>query len=86
MKLNIKAFALTCAILWAFSVLLIAWWPIWIGQVPSPGAITTIKLIYIGFNYTYVGGLIGFCWGFVDGLIGGAIFAWLYNWLSNKFS
>ena len=77
MKLNVKAFSLTCAILWGLSVLLLTWWLLLYG---SPGKII-IKLsgIYFGYTYSWFGGIIGFLWGFLDGLIGGAIFAWLYN-------
>jgi hypothetical protein len=33
---------------------------------------------------TPVGSLIGMVWGLIDAGIGGAIFAWLYNLLSEK--
>jgi hypothetical protein len=35
--------------------------------------------IYIGYDITLVGSIVGGIWGFLDGLVGGFIFAWLYN-------
>jgi len=52
----------------------------------ATGEITFLGRIYIGYNISLTGSLIGLLWGFFDGMIGGAIFAWLYNLLSNKFS
>jgi len=77
MKLNVKAYALTCGILWGLAVLLGTWWLlIW----NSPGAIISkLSAFYIGYSYSWGGAVIGLLWGFVDGLIVGAIFAWLYN-------
>jgi hypothetical protein len=80
MKLNVKAFALTCGILWGLAVLLITWWLLIIG---APGKqISNIASFYFGYSYSWFGGVIGLLWGFVDGLICGAIFAWLYNKLA----
>jgi len=82
MKLNVAAFALTCAILWAASLLLLAWWFILL-----EGADATVGLLgrmYPGYDATPVGSLIGIPWGLVDGLVCGLIFAWLYNALAAR--
>jgi hypothetical protein len=77
MKLNVKAFALTCALLWGFGLFVFTWWII---AFDGPtGDITFIGRIYRGYCITPLGSLIGLVWAFFDGLIGGAIFAWLYN-------
>jgi hypothetical protein len=82
MKLNVKSFALTCAILWGLGVLLGTWWIILLdGSTHDP---TFLGKIYRGFNLSFIGSIIGLVWGFFDGLIGGAIFAWLYNLLSKN--
>jgi hypothetical protein len=82
MKLNVKAFALTCGILWGLLVLLATWWLLFLN---SPGqTIGKLGGFYIGYSYTWFGGVIGLIWGFVDGLISGAIFAWLYNKLTGS--
>jgi hypothetical protein len=84
MKLNVKAFALTCGLLAGFGLLFLTWW---IVLLDGPtGQATLIGKIYRGYNISYIGGLIGLVWGFFDFLIGGFIFAWLYNLLAGKFT
>jgi hypothetical protein len=83
MKLNVKAFALTCGILWGIGLFLLTWWIIvFDGATGEP---TLIGRLYRGFTISPVGSFIGLVWAFVDGLIGGAIFAWLYNLISTRF-
>jgi hypothetical protein len=77
MKLNVKAFAYTCAIIWGLGLFLITWWfMIFEG---ASGDTTLIGRVYVGYNISPMGSLIGLVWASVDGLILGAIFAWLYN-------
>lgn len=83
MKLNVKAFALTCGIFWAVSVFVITWWII--AFYGASGASTRLGLFYLGYNVSAVGSIIGLIWGFFDGLISGAIFAWLYNLIGERF-
>lgn len=83
MKLNVKAFAITCALVMGFGILFITWWKLLLdGANYNP---TVIGKIYRGYNLSITGSLIGFVWGFVDGLIGGAVFASLYNFLADRF-
>jgi hypothetical protein len=80
MKLNVKAFALACAILWGFGLFLLTWWII--AFYGATGEVTLIGRLYRGYTISPIGSLIGLVWGFVDALVGGAIFAWLYNRLA----
>ncbi len=80
MRLDIKAFALACGIVWAAAIFLAT---VWLKLFGFGGE--TIRLLdhfYIGYSFSYVGAIIGAIWGFVDGVIGGAILAWLYNKLA----
>jgi hypothetical protein len=81
MKLNVKAFAMTCGLMWGLGVFFLAWWIMMFegatGEVPFLGH------LYRGFNISPLGSVIGLVWAFFDGLIGGAIFAWLYNKLTS---
>ena len=80
MKLNVRAFALTCGLVWGTGLCLLTWWIIaFDGATGEP---TLIGRCYRGYEISPLGSLIGLAWGFVDGLIGGAIFAWLYNCLA----
>jgi hypothetical protein len=83
MKLNVWAFALTCALIWGFGLLAITWWiMLFAGDVVPK---TTLSRVYLGYTITPLGSVFGFLWAFGDGLVGGAIFAWLYNVLATKF-
>lgn len=82
MKLNVKAFALTCGIVWGVGLFCLTWWIIaFDGSVAGP---TLIGRLYRGFTFTPLGSVIGLVYAFFDGLIGGAIFAWLYNKLTDS--
>ena len=83
MKLNVKAFALTCGIFWGIALFLLTWWIIAFDGVSCEP--TFIGRLYRGFSISPTGSFIGFVWAFLDGLIGGAIFAWLYNLISARF-
>ena len=83
MKLNIKAFALACGLIWGFGLFFLTWWVILFqGATGEP---TVVGLVYRGYNISPWGSVIGLIWAFPDGLIGGAIFAWLYNLLVTRF-
>jgi len=82
MKINVRAFALTAGLFWGFGLLFITWWIILFEGVS--GDVTLIGRVYRGYCISFGGSLIGFVWAFVDGIIGGSIFAWLYNFLSEK--
>ena len=84
MKLNVKAFALTCGLGWGLTILIVTVWIMLLdGATREPMFIGTI---YRGYNISITGALIGMVWGLVDGLVGGAVFAWFYNKLTGKLS
>lgn len=77
MKLNVKAFALACGIVWGFGLFFLTWWIIaFDGATGEP---TLIGMLYRGYTISPVGSVLGLIWGFFDALIGGLVFAWLYN-------
>lgn len=80
MKLSVKAFALSAAILWALALFMV----ITLNMVTSNYGSEFLKAmssIYPGYHYgTGVSSIIiGSLYGFVDAGIAGLIFAWLYN-------
>jgi hypothetical protein len=77
MKLNVKALALTCGIIWGLGLFLLTWWIMAFDG--ATGEITLLGRIYRGYSISPLGSIAGLIWAFVDGWIGGAIFAWLYN-------
>ncbi len=82
MRLNVKAFALTCGLVWGLGLFLLTWWII--AFEGSTKEITLIGQVYRGFNISPLGSVIGLIWALVDGTIGGAIFAWLYNLIAAR--
>jgi hypothetical protein len=77
MKLDVSAFARTCALIWGITLFSIAWWLILFDG--STGEPTLLGQIYRGYSISPLGSVIGLVWGLADGYIGGAVFAWLYN-------
>jgi len=82
MRLNLPAFAATCALLWGGGLFVLTWWVIAIQGVQNDP--TVIGSVYLGYRLTPLGSVIGLVWGLVDGAIGGALFAVLYNWLAGR--
>jgi hypothetical protein len=82
MKLSVRSLALTCGIILGAGIFLITWWLILL--YGFTGATTAIGVVYLGYNISPLGSLIGLGYGFVDGLICGAVFACLYNRLVPK--
>ena len=77
MRLNSRAFALSCGLVWGIGLFLLTWWIIAFDG--SSEEVTWIGRIYRGYHLTPVGSFVGLAWASVDGLVSGAIFAWLYN-------
>lgn len=84
MKLNVKAFALACGLVWGIGLFILTWWII--AFEGATEEITVIGRLYRGYNISPLGSVIGLIWAFVDGSIGGAIFAWLYNLIAARTS
>jgi hypothetical protein len=84
MKLNVKAFALTCGLVFGFGLFFLTWWIIAFDGITRE--VTFIGRLYRGYTVSPSGSIIGFCWAFFDWLIGGAIFAWLYNIIAGRIS
>lgn len=82
MKLNVGAFSLAFAIWWGVGFFLCTWWIIAVGG--ATGEPTFMAWVYLGYEISPLGSVIGLVWGFFDGLIAGAIFAWLYNFLTSR--
>lgn len=87
MKLSIKAFALTAAIIWSAALFIVISF-----NTVTPGFagdfLRVVGSIYPGYKpgTGFSSAIIGALYGFVDAGIGGAVFAWLYNLLAGKFN
>jgi len=84
MKLNVKSFAVTFALWWGFGLFFLTWWIMAFDG--ATGEVTLIGRLYRGYNISPAGSFIGLAWALADGFVGGAIFAWLYNRLSERLA
>ncbi len=82
MKLNLKALALTCGLIWGFGVFFLTWWVILFEG--STHDLFVLGHIYRGYDISPLGSLIGLGYGLVDGAVGGWFFAWVYNYFVGK--
>ena len=73
MRLNVRAFALTCGLLWGITLFLLTAWMIAFDG--ATGDRTLIGRLYRGYYITPLGSVIGLIWALIDGAIGGAIYA-----------
>jgi hypothetical protein len=80
--MNVKAFALACALVWGLGVFFLTWWIIAFDGATRD--VTLLGRLYRGYTVSPIGSVIGLIWAFFDGLIGGAIFAGLYNLLAGR--
>jgi len=92
MKMNVKALALSCGVIWGGMLLLVGL--IATVRGPQDGSLYGKEFllltasIYPGYDGTTGIGstIVGALYGFLDGLIGGALLAWLYNRFSGPDS
>jgi len=75
-KISIKGLAIALGTAWALCILVAGWSGIfgW-----STEFIDVMASVYIGYQASFTGGIIGALWGFIDGAIGGAVIAFVYN-------
>lgn len=80
-KFHLGAFTLGLGVTWSISILLAGWMAMfgW-----GPAFVKVMASIYIGYEPTFFGAVIGAIWGFLDGAIGGFVFAFLHNLLLSK--
>ncbi len=82
MKLNVKAFALSCGIFWGAIMLIMTALALTVGYGASfVNAVLSIYLLGTVKTSTLV---LGPIMAFIDGAIGGLLFALLYNKLAKK--
>ena len=75
-KLDARAMALAVGILWSALIFLSAFMAMFGWAV---GLVDVMGGLYIGYQATFIGAIIGAIWAFIDGYVGGLIVVWLYN-------
>lgn len=77
MELRKRAFGLAIGLFWGLAILLGTWWILLLGA--QGGVFSKIGVFYIGYEVSWIGGIIGFFWSFVYGFLAGSVIAWLYD-------
>ncbi|MBZ5607609.1 MAG: hypothetical protein LAP38_05085 [Acidobacteriia bacterium] len=76
MYLNVKALALATGALWGLALFIITL----VAAGRGIGNILShISAIFIGYQVSYPGSLVGLVYGFVSGLVAGGLLAFVYN-------
>ena len=80
-KLSVKGLAVGLGTSWAIYMLFAGWVSIfgWCTKF-----VEVMSLVYIWFNSSFLGGIIGAIWGFIDGAIGGLVIAIVYNAVTKR--
>lgn len=75
-RMKIAPLAISLGAVWALGVLFLGW-----AAALGWGAalVNVLGSLYLGYNASFVGGIIGGVWAFVDGAIAGALIAAIYN-------
>ncbi len=75
-KLSGIGFALAGGIYWGLAMVLAGWTSIfgW-----GTAFVVANSSLYIGYESSFIGGIIGGIWGFATGFIAGGVFSYFYN-------
>lgn len=82
MRLNVRAFAVACGVIWGFGLVALTWWRLLFEEEQKDETIIGHK--YRGYSVSPMGSIVGLGWGLLDGAVKGAAFAWLYNRLADR--
>lgn len=81
-KIHTCALGTAFGLTWGLGMLCLSLCFIWFNI--GGALLTSLGSIYVGYEGTYLGGLIGLFWGLVDGFIGGVILGFFYNRLLTR--
>ena len=76
-KLDVKALGLALGIVWGGCTLILGITAMFFDY--GTGLVRALSSLYLGYEATLTGSVIGGIWGFFDMGIGGVLIAWLYN-------
>lgn len=76
-RLDVKALGLTVGIFWGLYCIILGLTSM-LFDYGTP-LLKLLSCLYVGYEPTPLGSVIGGLWAFLDGFIGGAVVAWLYN-------
>ncbi|MCD1293568.1 hypothetical protein CUJ83_00970 [Methanocella sp. CWC-04] len=77
-------FGLALGIIWGFGVLMLGLMATFLGW--GVQAVSTIGSVYLGYELSVIGSIIGLIWAIVDGFIAGFLIAYIYNVLTKSMA
>lgn len=83
-SLNVIGLGLSCGVLWSLAVFFLGIMAS--GSIYGHQVVILLGDIYLGYEPTLLGSLIGMVWAFIDAFIGGALLAALYNYFVPKLT
>ena len=81
---KVSAIALAATIFWGMALMILTLISCYTGY--AEGFLKLITTIYIGYNISPAGSIVGFIYGFLDAFIGVHIFAALYYFIYKRIS
>ncbi len=79
-QLNLIAYSAAFSIMWAAFIFCIGLTAAYLNW--GNGIVTAMSTLYLGYDATLIGAIIGGIWALIDGAVGGAIFAVVYNYVA----
>ncbi len=76
MRLDPKAFGLSCGVVLGLAGFVATLFSLWWGGGQT---ITVLAAVYFGYSWSFMGGLLALVWGLIYGFVGGWLLATLYN-------
>jgi len=80
-RINVKVFGLALGIVWAAVIFLLGFAASFDYGIEL---VNSISKLFISYDNTFFGSLIGAVWAFAYGFLVGAGFAWVYNIIVDK--
>lgn len=85
MRLSKGALGLSLGTVWGLGILIATWWLLIMDSNNYHFYMSKLNNFYLGYEVSWFGGLIGFCWGFINGFVAGILIAWIYNLVRPRF-
>ena len=76
-RLSVLGLGISLGLVWAITLLILAAGSACLGI--GDEFVKLLGSLYVGYDASLLGSLIGFAWGFVDAFVGGVLIALVYN-------
>ncbi|OIO80414.1 hypothetical protein AUJ84_03580 [Candidatus Pacearchaeota archaeon CG1_02_32_132] len=74
---DVRKLALSLGLTWSLGIFVLGLAAMFWGW--GTGVVILLGTLYLGYDSTFLGSIIGAVWAFVDGFVAGWLIAWIYN-------